>query len=347
MPPTNARGPRLVGLDRLRGAALLLMLVHHLAGWFGADARSAIPGWERFAVTDVAAVAFTVALGASVPMMLASRARLGQSGWRLAGTVLRRYGLLIPIGWTLRVVLGFNMGNVGVLEALGVTALVTALFVRLTPRAVPVLAAVALLTAPAAERAAEGVEHWLVHAALAGKFPLVAYLGFALLGAACAPLLGRRRERSAALAVSLVGVAWTGALVAAGEVPARYAGDARFLVPGLTGTALLYLAMTSPRFDASAPGDVVRRAGAHTFGIFIGHYGAYFVLRELGWLPDLSDPLALALAIVVAVALAVLAPHVPTLPWSPRTGWDRPRPGPPREQGQVDGAGRQRVSSAR
>jgi peptidoglycan/LPS O-acetylase OafA/YrhL len=329
VPSTIARGPRLVGLDRLRGAALLLMLVHHLTKWFGTGARGVIPGWERFAVTDVAAVAFTVALGASVPMMLAARARRGQSGWRLAGTVLRRYGLLIPIGWVLRLALGFDMGRVGVLETLGITALLTAVVVRLVPRAIPGVALVVLLAAPAAERAAEGLDHWLLHAALAGTFPLAAYLAFALVGAACAPLLGHRFERPAAVGVSAIGVAWTAALIAAGEEPARYAGDARFLVPGLTGTALLYLAMTSPRLDASRVGDVIRRAGAHTFGIFIGHYIAFFVLRELGLLPDLPDALALTLAVVASVALALVAPLVPTLPWSPRTGWARPRTAPP------------------
>ena len=306
------------------------MLVHHLAGWFGRDGRAVMPGWDGFAVTDVAAVAFTVALGASVPMLLASRARRGQDGWRLAGTVVRRYGLLIPIGVALRAVLGFDLGNVGVLETLGVCALVTAVVVRSAPRAVPVVAVATLLAAPAAERAGQEADVWLVHASLTGTFPLVAYVGFALLGAACAPLLGHARERTAALVVSVAGAAWTAALVLVGDLPDRYPGDASFLVPGIAGTALLYLAVTSPRLDdAGRVGGVIRRAGAHTFGIFIGHYAVYLALRHTGRLHDLSDEVALAVSAVTAVAFALLAARMPTLPWSPRTGRARPRTTPP------------------
>ncbi|MFP5578230.1 MAG: heparan-alpha-glucosaminide N-acetyltransferase domain-containing protein [Acidimicrobiia bacterium] len=331
MSTTDAPGPRLVGLDRLRGAALLLMLVHHLTGWFGRDGRAVIPGWDGLAVTDVAAVAFTVALGASVPLLLASRARRGQGGWRLAGTVVRRYGLLIPIGVALRAALGFDLDDLGVLETLGICALVTAVVVRVAPATLPVVASGALLAAPAAERAGQDVDVWVVKAGLTGMFPLVAYLGFALLGAACAPHLGHARERATALAASVGGVAWTAGLVLAGDLPDRYPGEASYLVPGLTGTALLYLAVTSPRLDdAGHLGAIIRRAGAHTFGIFVGHYGVYLALRETGRLHDLSDRTALAVAIVTAVGFAFAAARMPTLPWSPRTGWARPRTSPRR-----------------
>ena len=303
------------------------MLVHHLTGWFGTDGRAVLPGWEGLAVTDVAAVAFTVALGASVPMLLASRARRGQHGWRLAATVARRYGLLIPIGVALRSVLGFDLGSVGVLETLGVCALVTALAVNVAPRALPVVAVATLLAAPAAERAGRGAEPWLVEAALTGTFPLVAYVGFALVGAAAVPLLGGRWERPAALVASVVGVAWTSGMVLLGDLPDRYPGDASFLVPGLTGTALLLLAVTSPRLDdAGRLGSIIRRAGAHTFGIFIGHYGVYLALRETGQLHGLGDGAALVVSAITAVGFAVAAARMPTLPWSPRTGWARRRP---------------------
>lgn len=256
MASTDASGPRLVGLDRLRGAALLLMLVHHLTGWFGRDPRRVLPGWDGFAVTAVA--------------------------------------------------------------------------VRVAPRALPVVAAVTLLAAAAAERAGRDAEAWVAEATLTGTFPLVAYLGFALLGAACAPLLGHARERKAALAVSGIGIAWTIGLVLVGDVPDRYPGDASFLVPGITGTGLLYLAVTSPRLDdAGRVGSVIRRAGAHTFGIFVGHYAIYLALRETGLLHERPDVVALVAAVVTAVSFTVLAARMPKLPWSPRTGWARPRSTPP------------------
>ena len=215
------------------------------------------------------------------------------------------------------------------LETLGTSALLTAVAVHLAPRALPVAAAVTLLAAPAAERAGHDATVWVAEATLTGTFPLVAYLGFALLGAACVPLLGHARERTAALAVSAAGVAWTAGLVVLGDGPDRYPGDVSFLVPGITGTALLYLAVTSPRLDdAGRVGGVIRRAGAHTFGIFVGHYAVYVALRETGRLHDLSDGLALAVAAVTTVAFTLLAARVPTLPWSPRTGWARPRTAP-------------------
>ena len=79
-------------------------------------------------------------------------------------------------------------------------------------------------------------------------------------------------------------------------------------MPGITGTALLYLFVTTPRLDdAGRVGGVVRRAGAHTFGIFVGHYAVYLALRETGRLHDLPDGLALAVAAVTAVAFALVA----------------------------------------
>ncbi len=347
MPPDTARGPRLVGLDRLRGAALLLMLVHHLTGWFGRDGRAAMPGWEGFAVTDVAAVAFTIALGAAVPMLLASRARRGRTGWRLAGTVARRYGLLIPIGVALRAALGFDLDTVGVLETLGVCALATAGAVRVAPRALPVLAVATLLSAPAAERAARGAGG-VVEALFAGTFPLAAYVGFALLGAACAPLLGHAHERPATLAVAVVGGIWTAGMLVLGDPPDRYPGDASFLVPGITGTALLHLLVTAPRLGEDGRlGGLLRRAGAHTFGIFVSHYGVYLALRELGGLHELADPIAVAAAVGTAVAFAVVAARLPALPWSPRTGWARPRPAPASVRDRSERAEREAVRSAR
>ena len=122
-------------------------------------------------------------------------------------------------------------------------------------------------------------------------------------------------------------VAWSAALAWAGQVPDRYPGDASFLVPGIAGTLLLYVIVSGPRFAAgSFAGRVVARAGAHTFGVFIGQYGVYVALRASGHLHDLPGAVAVALAVPTTLAFALLAPRVPALPWSPRTGWNRPRP---------------------
>src|SRR5688572_25320713 len=109
-------------LDRLRGIALVGMLLHHVIAWLtDTDGRGVIPGWRGFVITDVAATAFFVAAGMSAALLVASRRRRGMPGVRIAGLVLRRYGLLVPLGMGLRWVLGWEPDGFGVLEALGVT----------------------------------------------------------------------------------------------------------------------------------------------------------------------------------------------------------------------------------
>lgn len=329
--------PRLDGLDRLRGSALVLMLVHHLTGWFGSDARALMPGWSGFAVTDVAAVAFTVALGASVPLLIDSRRRRGVHGRALAATVLRRYGLLIPIGLALRAAVGFELDHAGVLETLGLCALLTAVVASTvsSSSARATIAAAVLIAAPGVEQLAADRSDPVSTFFLSGTFPLVAYLGLALVGCAAVPHLrsGPRRRPAALLAAS--GVIATVVLIAGGNLPDRYPGDSSFLVPGLAGTALLYLLVSSPRLDrASLAGRTIERAGAHTFGVFVGHYAIYAALREAGLLHDAPAPVALTLAVAVTLAIVWVAPRVPQPPWSPRTGWRNPRPveAPPIEE---------------
>src|SRR4051812_48359659 len=99
MPPaTSPAAARLRGLDRLRGAALLLMLVHHFTRWLSVEARDVLPGWPTLVVTDVAAPAFAIACGASVTLVSAARRRAGHHGGALHRTVLWRYARLVPIG---------------------------------------------------------------------------------------------------------------------------------------------------------------------------------------------------------------------------------------------------------
>ena len=164
---------RLGGLDRLRGAALVLMLVHHFTDWYGGNARAVLPGWPGFALTDVAAPAFTIALGASVPLLLASRRRRGLPGWGIAVTTARRYGLLIPIGVALRAAMGFDLGHVGVLETLGLCALVVAAVTVVTSPSARLAVAVAVTVgAPFVERAACRSPRLALHAPAHGHVPV-------------------------------------------------------------------------------------------------------------------------------------------------------------------------------
>src|SRR5215510_3739974 len=108
-PPAPPAVGRVLALDRLRGLALVAMVVHHLTDWLTGDARAVLPGWSSFAVTDVAAPAFFVA----------ARGRRGMTRPRVAAEVMRRYGLLVPIGLAFDWLLWRHPAMFGVIEALG------------------------------------------------------------------------------------------------------------------------------------------------------------------------------------------------------------------------------------
>lgn len=311
---------RVGGLDLLRGAALVAMLIHHFTEWFGEGARAVLPGWTGFAVTDVAAPAFTVALGASVPLLVESRRRRGLPDVSVALVALRRYGLLIPLGVALRWSVGFDLGRLGVLETLGICALAVAALAPTVRPTVRIATAVAVLSAaPFVERAAEGRDDWLSTHVLTGTFPLVTYLGFALVGAALVPIIRRPGHR--AVVAATAGALTSATLVMAflGDPPDRYPGDASFIVPGLAGTLLLYLVVTSRRIPTVAS-RAVERAGAHTLGVFVGHYAVYAALDHAGRLHALAAWPAAILAVATTMFAVSVAPLAPTLPWSPRTG---------------------------
>jgi hypothetical protein len=321
--PLDRRAPvdRSAALDRLRGAALVAMLVHHLTDWLTGDARAVLPGWDAFVVTDIAAVAFFVAAGASMALFVASRRGRGMARWRVSAQVMRRYGLLVPIGLALDWALWRNPAMFGVLEALGVCVVLGAAVVAVVPdRWLPSAAAVAVVVGVSVERLLAGSGAWIAQEVLAGKFPLVTYLGFVLVGAAAART-GRYRDRGWVAGAALGLTAATVVLVVGGVEPDRYPGDVRYVVPGLAGTAVAYAAAQAPWQRWLAPLDrVVRRAAAHTLGIFVAHYLVYGALRQAGLLGDLPGVAAVPIAVAVTVFACLVAPRVPQLPWSLRTG---------------------------
>jgi len=320
-PALRAPVDRSAALDRLRGAALVAMLVHHLTEWLTGDARAVLPGWDGFVVTDVAAIAFFVAAGASMALFVASRRGRGMARWRVSAQVLRRYGLLVPIGLALDWVLWRNPAMFGVLEALGACVVLGAAVVAIVPdRWLPAAAALTVVGGVAVERLVSGSGAWIAREVLAGKFPLLTYLGFVLIGAAAARA-GWYRDRRWVAAVALGLTASTVVMVVAGIEPDRYPGDVRFVLPGLAGTAIAYAAAQAPWQRWLAPLDrVVRRAAAHTLGIFVAHYVVYGALRQAGLLGDVPGAAAVPIAVAVTVFACLIAPRVPQLPWSLRTG---------------------------
>jgi hypothetical protein len=315
---------RVPALDRLRAAALLLMLVQHLTEWLHGDPRAVLPGWEGFVLTDVCAPAFTIAAGASAVLMAEALRRKGRR--LIDATVLRRYGLLVPLGFAIHWVLWGDALSWGVLETLGIVVVASTLLARRVPVAgLGALAAGVLVVGPlVAERmAGDG----LVTRILGPGFPLVTYLGFALVGAVAARLVldGRDRVPEALLAGGLL-AAVVAVELARGVPPDRHPGTfVGFVVPGLAGTLLLYgaLGRWSPPRAVEA---VLRPAAAHTLGIFVGQYAVYWALRATGLLHTVSPAPAVVLAVIGAVALTLVSPFVPPLPWSPRTGRRRYAP---------------------
>lgn len=311
--PATTPVPRVPGLDRLRAIALVMMLVQHFVAWFGsAPPREVLPGWPGMALTDVAAPAFAVAAGASSLLFMESRRRLGRP---VLATVLRRYGLLIPMGFVLQALITREVWNWGVLQTLGACVVLSTLAsfaVRSAPGA-GLLAAAAFVGGHNLELAVVDAHPWVIDV-FSSNFPLVTYTGFALVGvcAARAMLAWPGCDRWAVL----VGAGFVVATAISGE-PDRYPADMSFVLPGLAGTFLLYGAL---RRWAAADG-LLRRAGTHTLGIFIGHYLARVALGRLGLLDHLPPGAAVALALVVTAVAVAVAPFVPTLPWSPRTGW--------------------------
>jgi uncharacterized membrane protein len=317
---------RVLALDRLRGLALVAMVVHHMTDWLTGDARAVLPGWSSFAVTDVAAPAFFVAAGASASLFMAARRRRGMTRPRVAAEVLRRYGLLIPIGLAFDWLLWRHPAMFGVIEALGVTVVVGAgLAVAVGGRWLPALAAATLAAGVLAERAVTSGAGWWADEVVAGKFPAVTYVGFVLVGMA-AVRTGRFADRRWGVTVAALGAAAMALLLAVGVTPDRYPGGLAFVVPGLAGTALLYaLAQCGWPTWLGAPDRLIQSAAAHTLGIFLAHYVVYYVLVDrTGIAGTVPGALALPVALLMAVALAAMAPQVPQLPWSPRTGRRRP-----------------------
>ncbi len=321
---------RILALDRLRGLALVAMVVHHMTEWLTGNARAVLPGWSSFAVTDVAAPAFFVAAGASVSLFVAARRRRGLTRPRVATEVLRRYGILVPIGVAFDWLLWRHPTMFGVIEALGVTVVVgAALAVAIGPRWLPALAAGTLATGMLAEPAVTGHAGWWADEVVAGKFPAVTYLGFVLVGMAVVRT-GRFADRRWGLTAAALGVAAVVALLAVGVTPDRYPGGLAFVVPGLAGTAVVYaLAQCGwPAWLGPVDGLVQAAAAAHTLGIFLAHYVVYYVLVDrTGVAGTVPGAVALPVALLMAVALAAVAPRVPQPPWSLRTGHRR-RPPP-------------------
>ncbi len=302
-------------LDVLRGTALFMMVAHHLAMWTGGHVEERFVGFERLAVTHLAAPMFCVAAGAAA-VLVGERVR----GWRGWWGLVRRWGMIFLLGVVIDLVDGTLAGG-GVLPTLalvgfGCTALV-ALGVR-TPLAWwGITVATVFVVVPATDEKVEGFWPQLLH----GRFALPVFLVLAAAGAAVAAHVRGRGEEALPLgraALGIVGVSLLLSEVVPDRVladgiwpPRRYPGDLAFTTWGLAATFALWAVFRvgvayAPRFTAA-----VERAGQRTLLVFAGHMLVRVVLRETGNLGDL-DTRAWGYA-VWALTFAICA--AACLPW--------------------------------
>ena len=255
MPAPAAPAPsgRFHGLDRLRGLALLFMLLHHLLSWtMGGERARPLLGWvDDMAVTDLAAPMFAMGAGAAAVLVGSRRPR---GDWTGFGGGLRRWAEIAAWGVLVCFSTDGDIDSFGVLESLAVAGVVLSLLLVVArPTLVQwiVLATVTTTAAPVVlERIELGVTPGPVVLidALAGTFPVVSYLALACWGAVVASALGRRERRSVLGGLALVAVALFSAWVAtghAGWTPDRGPAILPFLLPGVVATVVLWAVMAA------------------------------------------------------------------------------------------------------
>lgn len=316
--PKPGRWP---SLDVFRGLALAMMVLHHFLEWTGGNARRRLIGFEGLAVTDVAAPAFALGLGAAA-YLVGQQIRPAGSGelrWARAARAVRRYGEVLALGLALDIAVGGGVTGGGVLLSLAALGFLVSLLsaAGLTrPAAWWALAAVAVVAAvPVVTPGIEGVLARL----WAGPFSIVVYGVFAAAGAALAAgARGRGEEglpllRVAGLVVAVGTIAW---LVAPDRVapeglwtPARHPGHLGFTMWGLAGSLVLWSIVRSVLPVTGFLGRGLALAGQRTLLFFGAHYVVKLVLQHSDLQGTLTSgwwTLAAVLAAVGATALAMV-----------------------------------------
>lgn len=333
MPATAppARTGRFDGLDRVRGLALLFMLVHHLLSWTmgGVRARPLL-GWiDDMAVTDLAAPMFAMGAGAAA-VLVGRRRPVGD--WSGFGAGARRWAVIAGWGVLLGVSTDGDLDSFGVLESLAVAGLLlSALLVVARPSALQWLGlAVAATTAAPLVlehvRLGETPGPVALVDAVAGTFPVVSYLALALWGATVAAVLGREERPAVLLGLAALGAVAFAAWIATGHdgwSPDRGPATLPFLLPGVVATTVLWAAVA--QLPAGRVTDGLARAGTRTLPVFVGHYAIRFVIDTGGWLGTLDGPVWTAAAVAASAAIFVVA-ALPR-PASARRGLDGDRAG--------------------
>ena len=324
----QAQPQRLLAVDWLRGLAVLFMVQCH-AMWLLTPALRASPGARALSRLDsLVAPAFLFSAGFALALLLVRAAAKGPVAPR-ARKNLRRAGEVLAAA-TLVNAMWFNLWRepkwivrMDILHCVGVSlVLCLALTVALV-RAPAVLRAVALSLALAVFFAAPLAEPvrgpWagLLNRSGEAVFPLVPWLGFALLGVWVGAVAAREGRAGMARALGLLVVLGTAGWALAGPLRALYPPHA-FSVTNPSDSArrvawvalvLLGLMALEPR-AAAQPGRVrlvVERFGTASLAAYVLHEGLLFYrVFGLSFSRFFADSVGWGLYWVLTVALLVL-----------------------------------------
>jgi uncharacterized membrane protein len=308
-----ARTGRFDGLDRMRGVALLFMLLHHLLSWTKGGVRARpVLGWiDDMAITDLAAPMFAMGAGAAAVLVGGRRPVGDWSGFR-AGA--RRWAVIAGWGVLIGISTDGDLDSFGVLESLAVAGVVlSALLVVHRPTVTQWLGLAVLATAAAPlvlehVRLGETPGPVALVDAVAGTFPVVSYLALALWGATVAAALGREERPLALLGLAAVAAAAFAAWIATGHdgwSPDRGPAILPFLLPGVVATLGLWAVVAWLPTGRITNGFA--RAGTRTLPVFVGHYAIRLVIDTGGWLGTLDGPVWTGAAVAAAVGIFVVA----------------------------------------
>ncbi len=314
---------RSASLDAMRGLAVLFMLEVHLGFWWARNLPEGNPLVDLGTVLGgTAAPLFLILAGIGLSL---SRAR-EPSGF-LARSARRGFALLVagviftfveqvvygPFGW-------------GVLQCIGVSVIVCAAAMRAPPSA-RALAGVALMILASVLRWQLGVPgvlysndmmavgsagDYLRGMLLSGFFPLIPWLGFALVGSAAGDWLfirGSENPRDRAGAVNLFLLSFF--LIVSGAAVLSRGTAPEFFPPSLSfsllvcGVCLLAVPIfTAVRFPGGNPLSALGRVSLTAF--VVHHLVGFEAFRAAGLLHSFDLTTALAL-VLLTWALALLA----------------------------------------
>lgn len=316
-PPATGTPNRWDSLDVLRGIALCLMVTHHFHQWTAGGVRDRFIGYPGMVVTDIAAPAFAVGVGAAALMV--GRQVAGPRGvdWGRARRAGRRWFDVLLLGLAIDVAVGGGVDGGGVLPTLAVLGTAVTVCAALGLRSSTVWWLVAAACAAGATAATGGDPHGFLAQLWAGPFSIVTYGTFAAAGAALAARASGGGERRLPLVAATIGVAiagtagglsWPEVLAPDGLWPPdRTSGGVAFTMWGLLGTLVLWMtarALTA-RDDALVRG--LGRAGRRTLLVFGGHYLVKVALQWTDALGELDSPDWQAATWVAAVFVCALS----------------------------------------